>query len=102
MDKETYRRQGHTVSACRYHFVWTPKYRHDVLDLVVNRLKELFHGTAERFNHEIISLKIPDDNIHLFVECDPKYSPSMVAKQFKGYSGKRLLEEYPVFRENYF
>ncbi len=58
-----YRRHAHSISSCKYHFVWCPKYRHGVLGLVRDELEELFHGTAERFGHEILSLEIADDHV---------------------------------------
>ena len=36
------------------------------------------------------------------MQCDPKYSPADIARQFKSYSGKHLLEQYPEIQESYF
>lgn len=47
-------------------------------------------------------MTIADDHIHLFVECDPKWSPSEIAKQFKGYSGRVLLKKHPEIQDQYF
>ena len=65
-------------------------------------MRELFAETADHFGHEIVSVEIADDHIHLFVQTDPKYSPATIARQFKSYSGKHLLERYPRIREEYF
>lgn len=78
-----YRRHAHTVSTCKYQFVWCTKYRYPVLHLVEKRLETLFHGPAERFGHEIVSLEIAPDHVHLFVRCDSQWSPAEIAKQFK-------------------
>jgi hypothetical protein len=50
------------------------------------------------FGHEILALEIANDHVHLFVQTDPKHSPAGIARQFKSYSGKRLLERYPEIR----
>ena len=51
-----YRSHAHSISLCKYHFVWCPKYRHGMMEFVRDELAELFRGTAERFGHEIVSM----------------------------------------------
>jgi len=97
-----YRSHAHSVSSCKYHFVWFPKYRHPILGVVEDDVRELFGETADHFSHEILALEIADDHVHLFVQCDPKHSPADIAQQFKSYSGKHLLEWYPEIQEWYF
>jgi len=63
---------------------------------------ELFTETANHFGHEILAVGIADDHVHLFVQTDPKHSPADVARQFKSYSGKHILERRPEIRESYF
>ena len=99
---EEYRSHAHSVSSCKYHFVWCPKYRHPVLNVVEEDVRELFSETADPFRHEILALEIADDHVHLFVQTNPKHSPANIARQFKSYSGKHLLEQYPEIRESYF
>ena len=99
---EEYRSHAHSVSSCKYHFVWCPKYRHPVLNMVEDDVRELFDETSDHFGHKILALEIADDHVHLFVQCDPKHSPADLARQFKSYSGKHLLERYPEIRESYF
>ena len=79
-----------------------PKYRHPVFNVVDKDVQELFSETADHFEHEILALEIADDHVHLFVQTDPKHSPANIARQFKSYSGKHLLERYPELRESYF
>ncbi|CAI50046.1 IS200-type transposase ISNph6 [Natronomonas pharaonis DSM 2160] len=99
---EEYRSHAHSVSSCKYHFVWCRKYRHQILNAVEDDVRELFDETADHFGHEILALEIADDHVHLFVQTDSKYSPANIARQFKSYSGKHLLERYPEIRESYF
>ena len=95
-------RHAHSISSCTYHFVWCPKYRHRVLGIVNDEVTELFTEPADHFGHEILALEIADDQVHLFVQTDPKHSPADVARQFKSYSGKHILERRPEIRESYF
>jgi putative transposase len=69
---------------------------------VEDAVRELFGETADHFGHEILALEIADDHVHLFVQCDPKYSPADLGRQFESYSGKHLLERYSEIRESYF
>ena len=69
--------------------------------MVEEDVRELFSETADHFGHEILALGIADDHVHLFVQTDPKHSPASIARQFKSYSGKHLLEQYPEIRESY-
>jgi Transposase and inactivated derivatives len=68
----------------------------------LRRLRRL-RTTSDHFGHEILALEIADedDHVHLFVHTDPKHSPADIARQFKSYSGKQLLEGYPEIRESY-
>ncbi len=97
-----HRGRAYSISLWKYHFVWCPKYRHGVLELVRDELAEVFQGTAERFGHEIVSMEIASDHVHLFVEADPKWSPAEIAKQFKDYSGRTILKRHPEIKQRYF
>ena len=100
---QEYRSHADSVSSCKYHFVWCHKYRHPVLDVVEADVRELFGETADHFRHEILALEIADedDHVYLFVQSS-KHSPADIARQFKSYSGKQLLERYREIRESYF
>lgn len=99
---DDYRHHGHSVSACKYHLVWAPKYRHSALGPITDELAEMFRGTANQFGHDMFALEIADDHVHLFVQADPKYAPSELAKQFKGYSGRMILKRFPDIKDEYF
>jgi putative transposase len=102
VETKEYRCHAYSVSSCKYHFVWCPTYRHPVLDVVEDNVRELFAETADHFGHEVLALEIANDHVHLFVQCDPKHSPADLTRQFNSYSDKHLLERYPKIRESYF
>lgn len=41
------------------------------------------------------------DHVHLFVSAPPKFSPSDLARYFKGISSRRLMQEFPALRRQY-
>src|SRR5699024_213444 len=65
-------------------------------------LADMFRGTADQFGHDVFSLEIAEDHVHLFVQADPKWSPAELAKQFKGYSGRTMLKRHPEIKDKYF
>ena len=81
------------------HVVWCPKYRRPVLDgPVAERLEELLREKADERGWEIPALKVMPDQVHVFVEHDPKSSASYVANQFKGFTSRVLRAEFPQVR----
>lgn len=83
------------VFDCKYHVVFCPKYRKQVLkDEVKTRLKELFEQKAAEMNVNIIEIEIMPDHVHMLLSCDPQYGIHRVVKQLKGNSSKHLRAEF--------
>jgi len=81
------------------HVVWCPKYRRRVLGGPVGvRLRELIDVKAAEHGWRIVACEIMPDHVHLFVKTRPKDSPSYVANQLKGFTSRRLREEFPYLR----
>jgi len=85
---------------CNYHFIWPPKYRRDLLvEDVSEYIKEILKLIAKKLGCEIIALEVMPDYIHLFINCPPRYSPSYLAKYFKGKSAKLVLKKFLKLRK---
>jgi putative transposase len=94
------KRAKHAVYDLKYHFVWVPKYRKLVLqDFLVEGLKEIFSGIADRYEMEIDAMEVMPDHVHLFLVAPPKYSPSRVVQIMKSVSAQELFRRYPKLRE---
>ena len=94
------KRAKHAVYDLKYHFVWVPKYRKLVLQgPVAEKLKEIFHGIAERYGFEIDTMEVMCDHVHLFLLVPPKYSPSQVVQIIKSISARELFRSHPKLRE---
>ena len=92
----------HCTWDCKYHLVWVCKYRHKVLDgLIQQSLKEVLNELASIMGLEIRGLKIEVDHVHLVLSIPPKYSVAAVIGQLKAQSASRLLSEYARVREVY-
>jgi putative transposase len=82
-----------------YHVVWCPKYRRAVLaGAVAGRCRELIGEKCAEHGWRIVALEVMPDHVHLFVKARPKDSPSYVANQLKGFTSRRLREEFPHLR----
>ena len=94
-----YKSNKNVVYACKYHVVWTPKYRRQVLVRGVDmRLKKILREVASERYAEIIELEIMADHVHLLVEVDPQYGIHRLIRQMKGRSSRLLREEFAWLR----
>ena len=94
-----YKSNKKVVYSCKYHVVWTPKYRRQVLIQGVDRrLKKILREVAAERQAEIIELEIMPDHVHLLVEIDPQYGIHRLIRQMKGRSSRLLRREYGWLR----
>ena len=83
------------IHKLQYHFIWCPKYRKSVLEGEVrDRLEELIEEKADELGLEILELAIRPDHVHLFITGDPTLAPNKIMQQVKGYSSRRLRDEF--------
>lgn len=91
-----FKSNNNVVYSCKYHVVWTPKYRRPVLkDGVDVRLKELLATIAKETQVDIIEVEIMPDHVHLLIEVDPQFGVHKAVKRFKGATSRYLRSEFP-------
>jgi putative transposase len=84
---------------CKYHVVFCPKYRREVLVNGVDaRLKELLNSKARELRTDIVEIEVMPDHVHLLVQCDPQFGIHRVVKQLKGYTSHMLRQEFPSLK----
>jgi REP-associated tyrosine transposase len=88
-----------SVHDLRYHVVWCPKYRRAVLTgSVGERCSDLIGEKCAEHGWRVVALEVMPDHVHLLVKTTPKDSPSFMANQLKGFTSRRLREEFPHLR----
>ena len=105
-----YRTQSHCTYTCRYHLVWTPKWRGKVLAdrFIKAELKRIFKMVCRWKGFVIHAWHVGDDHVHLYVEVPPKHSVSYAVQVIKGKSSAWLrkktkkLPPGPLWERGYF
>ena len=94
------RRTKHAVYDLKYHVVWVPKYRKNILGKEVSDyLKTIFNKIAEEYGFRIDTMEVLDDHVHIFVGVPPKYSPSKVVQVMKSISAREVFSKFPDLRK---
>ncbi|GHY00077.1 IS1004 transposase [Vibrio cholerae] len=75
-----YRSSSHVYWRCKYHIVWTPKFRN---------MKDC----------EVLELNVQPDHVHLVAIIPPKVSISTLMGVLKGRSAIRLFNKFPHIRK---
>ena len=95
-----FRKLSHTLWHCKYHIIWTPKYRYRILkgeiELELNRTIRQFSSQKGCFVEE---LNIQSDHVHLLVSIPPKVSVSSYVGMIKGRSAIRIFEKFKHLKQ---
>ena len=97
-----HRYSSHTVSRLTAHLVWVTKYRYQVLrGDIQTRCRELVIQICDAEDVRILKGVVSKDHVHMLIEYPPKTSLSDLVKRLKGRSSRRLQEEFPQLRKQY-
>jgi putative transposase len=78
---------NHATWECKYHVVFTPKYRKKALFGQIRRhLGTVFHELARRKECQIEEGHLMPDHVHMLISIPPKYSVAEVIGYLKGKS----------------
>ena len=91
-----YRKTSHTTFDCKYHLVWTTKYRKPILSgSIGTRIRDLIREICDTHNVQIIRGHVSKDHIHLFISMPPQISIAKIAQYIKGKTARKILQENP-------
>ncbi len=86
---------AHTKWDCKYHLVFAPKYRRQVIykDIKADA-GQILGNLCRRKEIEIIEAQCMPDHIHMLASIPPKYSVSEVVGYLKGKSSLMIFEKH--------
>lgn len=75
--RDNTRSGSHFRYTLKYHIVWIPKYRREVLvGEIPARLKEILQEVARNYRMRIIAQEVMPDHVHLLVKAPPMLAPT--------------------------
>jgi len=91
---------SHTVHDCKAHYVWSMKYRKNLLfnKRYQEKLKELVCEIGERYWYRITKLGTDGDRIHLFIQSNPDDSFSKIVKTIKSITAREMFKALPELK----
>ena len=93
---------AHTKWNCKYHIVFTPKYRRQIIYKQISAdIGQIIRTLCARKGVTIIEAAAMPDHIHLYVEIPPKYSVSEIMGYLKGKSSLMIYEKFPELKYKY-
>ena len=91
---------SHAIWYCKYHIVWTPKYRYKILTgelkAEVDRCIRLF---SNQKSGKVEELNVQKDHVHLIISIPPKVSVSEMVGILKGRTAIRVFSKFKKLKE---
>ena len=93
---------AHTQWECKYHIVFAPKYRRQIIyGKIKQDIGQMIRKLCEYKGVEIIEAEACKDHIHMLVSLPPKYSVSQFMGYLKGKSSLMIFEKYANLKYKY-
>jgi putative transposase len=99
---ELYQSLSHSKWDCKYHVVFTPKYRRKVMFGEIRKfLGPIFHELARQKECRIVEGHLMPDHVHMCIEIPPKYDVSSVIGFLKGKSAIAIARQFSGKQRNF-
>ena len=86
---------AHTKYVCKYHIVFTPKYRRKIIYYQLRTdIREIIKDLCKWKGVTIIEGHLMSDHVHLLVSIPPKYAVSHIMGYLKGRSSMMIFERH--------
>ena len=93
---------AHTKWMCKYHIVFTPKYRRKIIyNQYKADIRDIIKQLCSYKGVEIIEGHLMPDHIHMLVSIPPKYSVSSFMGYLKGKSSLMIFEKWGNMKYKY-
>ena len=86
---------AHTKWLCKYHIVFTPKYRRKIIyNQLRTDIRDIIKDLCKWKGVEIIEGQMMADHVHLLLSIPPKYSVSEIMGYLKGKSAMMIFDRH--------
>ncbi|SHK52392.1 IS200/IS605 family transposase [Fibrobacter sp. UWB12] len=86
---------AHTKYVCKYHIVFTPKYRRKIIYHQLRAdIREIIKDLCKWKGVTIIEGHLMSDHVHLLLSIPPKYAVSNIMGYLKGRSSMMIFERH--------
>ena len=93
---------AHTKWECKYHIVFAPKYRRQIIyGKIKSDIGQMLRKLCEYKGIEILEAEACKDHIHMLVSIPPKYSVAQIMGYLKGKSSLMIFEKYANLKYKY-
>ena len=93
---------AHTIWECKYHLVFAPKYRRQIIyGKIKADVAQILSTLCKRKGIEIIEAECCKDHVHMLVRIPPKYSVSEIMGYLKGKSSLMIFEKHANLKYKY-
>ena len=93
---------AHTTWDCKYHLVFAPKYRRQIIYRELRAdIGKILRELCERKGIEIVEAQCCPDHVHMLVKIPPKYSVSEIMGYLKGKSSLIIFDRHANLKYKY-
>ena len=86
---------SHSKWLCKYHIVFTPKYRRKIIYYQLRKdIQKIIKDLCKQKGIEIVEGYMMSDHVHLLLSIPPKYSISQIMGYLKGKSAMMIFERH--------
>jgi putative transposase len=94
--RKDFKTNSNIVYCCKFHVIFCPKYRRNVLiNGVDERFKQIVADLEKELKFDVEELEVMPDHVHLLIDCDPQFGIHRIVKAIKGRSSFLLRKEFP-------
>lgn len=102
MTTTSYQSLSHSKWECKYHVVFSPKFRKKILYGKIREfLKSVLHELAKQKGCQIVSGNLAGDHIHMLISIAPKYKVSEIVGYLKGKSAIAIARKFGGKQRNF-
>lgn len=99
MDNESL---SHTRWNCKYHVVFAPKYRRQVIfGELKTDIGKILRDLCDRKGIEIVEAELCRDHVHMLIKIPPKFSVSQIMGYLKGKSSLIIFDRHANLKYKY-